>query len=218
MAYGLHWEWRAFGSLTPRFAQTYLELPVHYQSHQVTDDYLWIPGLEVNAKFRTGAEDGLKFKRIKKKEAEFEVWLEDEDELFEFPLEREAWHTLCSMLKEVDIPLPDYPSSPPSRRYTSFLLEESGCKIVTVTKERETRVLEINGHHVLVEWAVITAPQACISIGLETWSGNPDTDLSGRSALQTIKQAISELELEHEPLRAMNYLEAVKLWAEGSKI
>ncbi|MFH5832405.1 hypothetical protein ACG2F4_08415 [Halalkalibaculum sp. DA3122] len=217
MAYGMHWEWRGFGSISSRFARSFLLLPDFYDTHQITDHYLWIPGMEVNAKFRKGIESGLKFKRLKQKKGDFEIWLEDEDELYEFPLEKEAWESLGRLLGGVDIRIPAYPDLPPDRETTAQMLQEAGCKIVTMKKQRETRKLEMTEGTVLVEWTAIMEPQSVNSIGLETWS-DQDTDMANGQALQLIKQAHATLDLPQESMQPMNYLDAVKQWAEENKI
>ncbi|MDR8392608.1 hypothetical protein NC796_15740 [Aliifodinibius sp. S!AR15-10] len=218
MAYGEHWEWRGFGGISPRFAKAYLLLPGFYDTHTVVDRYVWIPGLDVNAKFRKGEESGFKFKRLKQQQGNFEVWLEDEDELYEFPLEPEAWGALGQMLQDVDIELPSYPATPPDREDTARILEDVGCKIISVTKERETRKLENTDGTVLVEWASIKSPQPCTSIGLETYSDESDVDLSNEQSLHLIKEALDYLDIQNQPLLPMNYLDAVKQWARENKI
>lgn len=218
MAYGKHWEWRAFGGISPRFAKTYLILPIHFSTQTITDEYIWIPGLDVNAKFRQGDEEGLKFKYPEQQEDHFEVWMEDEEHLFEFPLKSEAWSFLRSMFEDTDISLPAYPSTPPDRNTTAELLEEAGCKILSVTKERETRLLEMETGTILVEWTSITEPQPCASVGLETWSASGNKDLASEQSLKAISEAVPKLNLNTEPLRPMNYLEAVTQWVKGNKI
>lgn len=218
MAYGMHWEWRGFGSISSRFARSFLLLPDFYDTHDVIDHYVWIPGLEVNAKFRKGMESGLKIKRLKQKDGDFEVWLEDEDELFEFPLEPEAWESLAELLATVNISIPDYPSTPPDRETTSTILENAGCEMLTVKKQRETRILEKTEGSVLIEWTAIQSPQALNSIGLETWSDREDADMTDAQSLDLIKEAFALLNINEESLQPMNYLDAVKCWANDNKI
>ncbi|MDZ7693581.1 MAG: hypothetical protein U5K69_21095 [Balneolaceae bacterium] len=177
-----------------------------------------IPGLEINAKLRKGAEGGLKFKHQEQKKGPFEIWIEDEEEIYEFPLDGEAWKSLNTMFKNTDINLPQYPATPLDRETTVSLLEEAGCKILSATKQRETRILEMKNGTVLVEWAIISSPQRCVSIGLETWSQSETANLANDDALNTLKEALRKLNLDAEPLTPMNYLDAVKEWVKGSKI
>ncbi|MCK4472721.1 MAG: hypothetical protein KAW49_13155, partial [Anaerolineae bacterium] len=72
---------------------------------------------------------------------------------------------------------------------------------------------------VKVEWACISSPQAIISIGLETWDEDPEGQgLPDEQAKEDILAAIKELGLNNEPLSAMNYVDAVAVWASGGKI
>ncbi len=218
MPYGDHWEWRGFGTITSGFAKRFFLLPAFYEKQFIIDEYLWIPGMGVNVKFRKGAESGLKFKRLKKTDGDFEVWLEDEDELFEFPLNSEAWNALSDMLANVDISLPPHPTPTPDRETTSEILQDLGCKIITVEKERETRKLEKSEGAILLEWATVKKPQHCTSVGLETWAENPEADLTDERALHLLEDTLSTLKIDEEPLRPMNYLDAIKTWAEENKI
>jgi len=213
MPVGIHWEWRAFGSVSPQFIQKFSSLPVFFEPHTVKDEYLWIPGLEVNAKFRTGAEGGLKFKRLKQKENQLEKWEENPAEIFDFPLEPQAWNTLSRSLQPAGITLPDYPAEPPGRAELKKILEDAGCSIITVRKERETR--RWNG--VLIEKALITEPQKVVSIGLENLP-EENAPLTDDEAKNTIISAIKYFHLADEALRVMNYMEAVKIWGEGKRI
>jgi len=218
MALGTHWEWRGFGAVTPRFAQCFNQLSIHTEFHVVEDDYLWIPGLDVNAKFREGVEDGLKFKRKQQKEDSFEVWSEDPDELFEFPIQAPGWSMLREDLREAGLTLPGYPGSPQSRGETTEFLLDVGCKIVRVDKQRITARWEQGHDDILIEWAVITEPQRCISIGLENWAEDETEDLTTERALDSLRLARRKLDLEQEPLEPMNYLDAIKRWLDGACI
>lgn len=218
MAYGEHWEWRGFGGVSSRFARAYTALELKYDLHKVEDLYLRIPGMRVNAKFREGIEDGLKFKYMLKKEENLEIWREDEEDLFDFPLGPDAWTKLGKMLKEVNIRLPDYPPAAPGREATIKLLGLSGCRIVKLVKEREMRIWTKGDNQVLVEWTVIKEPQQLISIGLESWSEKPDRNLADNRSKEVIKNALRDLSLEEEALIPMNYLDAVDTWSSGSKL
>lgn len=213
MPTGIHWEWRAFGEVSPRFTQKFSSLPVFFEPHTVKDEYLWIPGLEVNAKFRTGAEGGLKFKRLKQKENELEKWEENPAEIFDFPLEPQAWKTLSGSLQPAGITLPAYPAKPPGRAELKKILEDAGCAIITVMKERETR----RWNDVLVEKAVITEPQRVISVGLENLP-EEHASLTDEEAQNAILSAIEYFHLADETLAVMNYMEAVRIWGEGRRI
>lgn len=213
MAEGLHWEWRGFGGVSAHFVKQYCGLSHLFDSQTVEDLYLWIPGLEVNAKFRTGAEGGLKFKRIRKKEGEFEKWFENPEELFDFPLDKRAWKTLSDMLLTVNLHLPENPDGEISRQRAEKLLTDAGCKTVLVKKSREARSWGAPNGLIKTEWACISAPQPLISIGLENFTDESSEELSDESAREDLTAAIEFFDLKCEPLQAMNYIEAVEKWA-----
>lgn len=218
MAYGTHWEWRGFGGVSSRFADRFTQLRSHIHPHEVEDVYIWVPGLEVNIKFREGTEEGLKFKYPIKTEHHFELWKEDEQDLFGFPLTRDAWKQLSGVLERAGVKLPDYPSEAPTSDQLLTFLTDMGCTYMRVHKQRESRLWETDDAKVLVEWTSISEPQYCISIGLETWSDDPDADVTGQQALAQLQSAANKLRLEKEPLRLLSYLDAVKLWCNGNKI
>jgi len=219
MAFGLHWEWRSFGSVSSVFANRYCTLQASFSPQTIEDFYLWVPKLDVNAKFREGAEGGLKFKRIKNQDGPLEQWHEDRGELFDFPLDQKAWDTLSKVLATVNIHLPSYPLTPPNRDATLEYLKKVGCPTITVKKLREAKLWQGLKGKVKVEWACISSPQACISIGLETWEEESQkADLNDELAKADIHAAIKELQLDKEPLRVMNYIQAVEIWASGEKI
>ena len=218
MAHGLHWEWRGFGVVSSKFVKKYCNLPLLFDAQTVEDLYLWIPGLEVNAKFRTGAEGGLKFKRIRDKNGTLEKWFENPDELFDFPLNNQAWKTLSEMLKKVNLQLPETPEVEISRQRATKLLMEAGCKTILVKKNREAKSWPAPNGVVKVEWACISAPQSLISIGLENGSVEEAEELSDESAREDLDAAIKFFELKSEPLQPMNYIKAVESWATETPI
>ena len=214
----LHWEWRGFGGVTSKFIEHFCSLPTLFEPERVDDLYFWIPDLYINTKFRTGAEDGLKFKRLKQKEGNFEKWMENSDEIFDFPLDPDAWNTLRSTLQDANLELPEYPAEKLNRETTLTYLKEAGCKPVIVKKHRKSCLLQVSGGQVKIEWACISKPQSLISIGLENWTDFDSEPSSEAAEIQDLNEAIDKLELDREPLNIMNYLDAVKLWAEGRKI
>jgi hypothetical protein len=222
MALDLHWEWRCFGAPSSAFAQRYCSLEGEkYESQTIKDTYLWVPRLDVNAKFREGAEDGLKFKRIKKQDGAIEQWYEKPAEIFNFPLERNAWDSLSLILSSVNIHLSSYPSMPPSRDVTLELLRKAGCKDIVVKKTRESKVWQTPSmRKVKIEWACISSPQACTSIGIEScYKDQSSTTRNDDPAKADILTAIKELLLDREQVKvAMNYIQAVEIWASGKNV
>src|SRR5690242_11666093 len=98
-----HWEWRGFGTVSPPFLERFENLPAPFGRlrQRVVDEYLCIPGVEVNLKFRQGTtwQDGLKFKRFQRRSGELEKWTESMEEIFPFPLSDRAWALLLAELK-----------------------------------------------------------------------------------------------------------------------
>ena len=218
MAYGSHWEWRGFGSVSSRFAEYYYQLEVVYDRHKMEDCYLYVPGLEANIKLRSGAENGLKFKWLNKTENNFEVWTENEDELFNFPLNNAGRDTLLNILERTALDIPKFPNNQLNREAILHWLRKAGITFVEVSKERESRKWVSDGGIVLVEWTKISKPQNIISIGLENYSSAENELMTKKKHKELLKNAIGELELTKEAMQPMNYMEAVKIWAHGNKI
>lgn len=215
MTEGLHWEWRGFGTVTGRFVKSYCDLPILFEQQEVEDLYLWIPGLEVNAKFRTGAEGGLKLKRIRDRDGCFEKWHEDPGEIFDFPLNPRAWKSLSDVLKTANLHLPDSPDEEITRERAVKLLTESGCKTLLVKKTREAKKWQAPNGFVKLEWASVSGPQPVVSIGLENWyDEDAPAELSDESAKKDLSSAVDFFELNREPLKIMNYMKAVELWSD----
>lgn len=218
MALGSHWEWRGFGNISNRFSQLYHELPLLFKTQVVEDSYLWIPGLSVNAKLRSGADGDLKFKRLKERDGELEKWFEKPEEIFDFPLSINAWTTLSEVLKTVNIKLSDWTSELQGRDEILDMLKKKGCRIVSMIKQREARLLTTKHTDIKVEWASVSGPQQLISIALESGFENPDKSLSDEEAKKGLLTAIQELELQTEALQVMSYLKAIEKWAKGEKL
>lgn len=96
MAYGAHWEWRGFGGVNGTFADRFSNLEKIIDEHRQSDFYVYVQRLNTNLKVRQGEENELKFKRPDIFAGNFEMWSEQEDELFDFPLSKEG----RSMLKK----------------------------------------------------------------------------------------------------------------------
>lgn len=218
MSNELHWEWRGFGGVSGRFIKQFCDLPLIFDSEIIEDFYLIIPDLYINTKFRKGAEGGLKFKRLKKRDGNFEKWLEDTDELFYFPLGKSAWKTIRNTLQRVGRDLPEYPEERLDSETSLRYLMAAGCKPLKVKKCRESRLLIVSNGQVKVEWACISNPQSFISIGIENWSDSARDIRNDVAKKNDLSEAIKTLNLDQEPLKILNYLDAVKIWADGNKI
>lgn len=216
MALGLHWEWRGFGSVSGAFAQRYSKLEPFLEPQSIEDTYLWIPGISVNAKFRNGLEGSLKLKRLKCKDRSLEQWFENPLELFNFPLDAKSWNALQTVLAEAGLEIPDDPLPAPNRYSVLRYLQKIGCRTVKVSKRRESKIWQGSSGNIKVEWASISAPQACLSIGLETVESNLAAgSFSDDRQKEHLYRAIKELGLGKEPLKVMNYMDVVNIWAQG---
>lgn len=216
MALGIHWEWRGFGAVSSSFARRYSALATALDSQTVTDCYVWAPGLAVNIKTREGVGGDLKFKRLEDKKGELEKWREDPAEIFNFPLPRSSWMLLAETLATVGLQLEVYPPEAPDRATALAAVRRAGCRLVRVEKQRSAQLWAGPNGHVQWEWARIARPQPILSIGLE--NAEDGADVGDAEARIDLEAAIAALELQEEPLRIMNYLDAVAIWSEGACI
>ena len=221
MTTGIHWEWRGFGAVSSVFSRCFGTLESLFCPQDVEDVYLWVPGLEVNIKMRDIPEEPFKFKRlqVKDKNTGLEQWAESPEDIFRFPLDEAGWDALAKTLAKVDVTLGPYPSGVADAERTLAWLKKAGVRVVTVNKRREGRLWRGAHGPVKVEWACIRSPQATISIGLETWDEDPHGEgLPDEQAKEDILAALEALGLNKEPLKAMNYVDAVAVWALGGKL
>ena len=219
MAIGIHWEWRGFGAVSSGFAHRFGKLASLFDPQDVEDVYLWTPGLKPNVKGRNLPEEPFKIKRLLDADGDLEQWAEDDEEIFEFPLNEAGWDALVEEFAKVDVTLGSYRSEEADREMILAQVNKAGVNLVCVNKLRESRLWQGPNGKVKVEWACISSPQAIISIGLETWGEDPEGQgLPDEQAKEDIWAAIKELGLGNEPLRVMNYVDAVAVWASGGKI
>jgi hypothetical protein len=170
MAFGTHWEWRAFGSVP---LSTVLHVVNRCDKHfgpedsgnQHTDEYLWAPGCDVNVKLR---DKELKFKRLlEKTEDGCELWTEEEDEMFPFPLADAALDFIRSHMKvalpervdEIRGSLEDF-----KRFLPSF---DPPVRIIPVKKYRIEYDCVVDDATLIVELAEVMEPVSIWSIGIE---------------------------------------------------
>jgi hypothetical protein len=219
MAFGVHWEWRGFGSVSDAFFERYGVLAYEFGPWMIEDIYIWTSGLEVNLKIREGVEGGLKIKRPFGRDGRFERWVERPEDLYTLPLERKGWEVLAAELAGAGLVLGPYPEEAPGHDQLLFLLERAGCQSVLVVKERGGRWWQGPNGRVLVEWSAIEKPQALLSVSLES------EDLSGEEGGETDEEAKADLQaaieafhLDHERLIPMNYMDALAHWINGRQI
>jgi hypothetical protein len=219
MAMGIHWEWRGFGIVSSEFAFRYSALAPQFPRQTVEDVYLWAPKLAVNVKVRDLPAEPFKFKRLQNRDGHLEQWAENPEDIYRFPLDRAGWEALAGTLATAGLALGAYPAGPVDAGMILAELERLGARTITVHKQRASRLWQGPNGQVKVEWACILSPQPVITIGLETWetdAGGPG--LSDEAAKVDIRAAIQALGLHDEPLKAMNYVEAVAVWASGGRI
>lgn len=221
MALGRHWEWRGFGTISPdlraRWSVLDYALPDR-QWHDVVDHYLWVPGYGVNAKMRSGPPIGdcLKFKRLRARWNELQLWHEDPEDIHRFPL---PWSRLAAFADELHIKLPSPPQEQIGFDETLAVLQEATppVQVIEVRKHRLARLWRHAGMEVLIEIAEISRPEVISSLCLEStleltqWSG-PDQMAAARDS---VRDSVAGMSVEAEKLQVLNYIDALTVWADG---
>ncbi len=220
MAKGLHWEWRGFGNVAPDFLSFFRNLPLAYPNlpewGEVIDEYLWIPGCQTNVKFRTGHEDGLKFKRMLKKDGFLELWLEDPDELFPYSkMNADVVRRLATSLGLTFIDRDLHGPWDRNRIVTFLKSANNSVQVVTVEKKRQTRILFKLDSTVNVEFADIMRPQRIHSISLETPDLTNADELDVNRAKVLLQKTLKSLK-PAQGLKPMGYMQAIATWANGN--
>ncbi len=215
MALGTHWEWRGFGALSDAFRRRFKPLEDLFPSQNIVDEYIWVPDLSINLKLRrgTGGQDGLKFKRPGRTSGDLEEWHEDPSEIYDFPLNTEAWESLRREFADVSIILPPFPEKPLDRDLTFDTLSrsDSNIRVVAVTKARVTKLWSGPEGDVRVEVTEISSPKEVTCLGLESSAGEggEPADEVARSALRSARTVLG---INGESLEVMNYLQALNGW------
>jgi len=181
MALGRHWEWRGFGtisaSLRERWSSFDDALP-ELRGYDVVDRYLWVPGYGMNAKMRSGLPIGdcLKFKRLRARWNQLQLWHEDPEDIHVFPLK---WSDLGWLTEELHV-------EPPDNRQDTIDFEKAleifqkttpPVQIIEVHKHRQAHMWNDGKAQVLVEIAELSQPEVISSLCLEStleltqWSG-----------------------------------------------
>ena len=175
MAYGEHWEWRGFGNLSSAIRAQIEQLPLTYPAggKKTVDQYLWVPGCEVNVKIR---DQDLKFKYLLETQAGgFERWRELQTDQHGFPLKPEAVAKLQQGLGTV-LPMDSAGEVKDLQALVAILPRCTPPVIlVTIDKFRTTYTVEATGDKVLVELADIkntsindvTTAQALSTVNIE---------------------------------------------------
>ena len=198
MAWGEHWEWRAFFDVPDDVRHAIEALPRRWgpadTGPDVTDTYLWRPGIRVNAKLRVDSvrPAELKLKRFVRHAPDgAERWLEDPSETFGFPLTEAAWAAVLEATDSTDahsLPPPD-----PETLRAGLPELSPPLTVVTLAKHRLHHLDPTN--NVTVELARVFSPVPIDSVGLEVDFG-PDAEARELAALRS---TIARLHLAQAP-------------------
>ncbi len=220
MPAGLHWEWRGFGLLPDDVRQQIDSLEPQYDAPQpVIDEYLWVPGSEINLKLRSDKGGSLKFKRLREKDKAtgLELWQERKEEDYQFPVPPKA---VAAMGEALGVRLPT-PAGPLGREELLEALRGAGAHVkkVDVDKVRRARFLPTPDGRVIVDVAEISTPERITSIGVEheVDLGESPSAEDLEKARRAVLFAVRTLRLQGA-LQLMNYGDAVKRWATDGKI
>jgi hypothetical protein len=215
MAYGLHWEWRGFGTLTTDVRAQIEKLEAEFDApERVTDEYLWIPGSRINVKFRSKGNGSLKFKRVRVTDSEtgLELWEEKPEEEYAFPISSKAQGELAAALR-LDLHVTAEPMDRTSL-LTALRASRAGVKVVSIQKLRRARKMHVTGGKLTVEIAEIDSPERITTVGIEDdflLNNDSTAEEIGRAKL-AVAGAVGQLRLG-TALRRMNYVEATEQWA-----
>jgi hypothetical protein len=222
MAPGIHWEWRGFGTVSSDLVRRFCRLETPFSEPQkLRDNYLWVPGLRTNIKFRPlYPAEPFKIKRPLGEKNGLEKWAENEEDIFRFPLDKQSWDTLAeALLATINVSLGEFSSEKPDDETVMGRLIKEGVRIITVDKIRSSSIWKAPNRQVKVEWSNISSPQHILSIALENWYVTPDQEsLPDDEAQEDLLAAIAALGLKDEPLEAMNYVQALEVWAVSLKL
>ena len=224
MALGRHWEWRGFGTvskeLQDRINRLTVVSPVS-EWQDVADCYLWVPGCEVNVKFRSAVTGGeiLKFKRVHDRHHDIELWCEDPEEIFYFPLDEAA---MAQLARELHVKLPRTGRQRIDRDAAMGILSRARppIQVIEVHKRRRTRLWKHPEANVLIELVDITQPERISCVGFESTIAQ----LAGaneellQAARTSIERALEAFEIEGAGLQPMSYFGALNIWGEGKKL
>ena len=204
MAFGQHWEWRGFGRISADLRARLETLdPLFASDRALIDAYLWSPNCAVNVKLRLG---DLKFKRLIAVEDDLECWLEDEGEIYPFPLDADV---VTKLERALAVTLPENQKTPVGRNELAALLQNAHppAQIFLVEKQRRLRTLPLAGAEpAIVELTEIVRPERITTVAVE------HIEKGG------VRQALAALNLPGGELRQQNYLQALSVWAKDEQL
>ena len=204
MAFGQHWEWRGFGRIRADLRARIEALdPLFASGRTLIDAYLWSPNCAVNVKLRLG---DLKFKRLIAVEDDLECWLEDESEIYPFPLDADV---VAKLGRALAITLPENQKTPVGRSELTALLQNAHppAQIMLVEKQRRLRTLSLAGtEQAIVELTEIVRPERITTVAVE------------HAEIEVVRRALAALNLPDGGLSPSNYLQALFIWAKGGQL
>ncbi len=218
MAVGTHWEWRAFGPIPLALLLNVIgKLNKHFgpddTGNQHTDEYLWTPGSDVNVKLR---DDKLKFKRLLDTDDGCELWTEEEDETFPFPLTDAA---LDFISRHMSVGLPDEIAT--ARNSLADFRQSLASftppiRVVPVNKHRIQYDAVVGEATLIIELAEVIEPVSTWSVAIEgedllaSSSSRIDPETSAAS-LARIAQVREQLNLPGT-MAVKGYLDMLADW------
>lgn len=216
MPYGIHWEWRGFGTLEPGVEERIRRLPLAYPTaRSVTDHYIWAPGLTTNIKLRSWSSGtSLKFKRLLRNDAQLgvQLWMELEEEDYQFPIAPAAIANLQDELK-VELGMT-------AVRWTDETLltrlRAAGAQLVRISKLRWLFRWQTDARLAFVDLAELSCPVRTFTVGVEDALGITDAHDARQTgeARDLVLEAKESLGLP-DGLTRLSYLEAVASWQEN---
>jgi len=215
MAYGLHWEWRGFGTLDDAVLDRLSDLGFPSGVQEIVDRYIWTPHIRVNLKVRSWSGGrSLKLKRPVDLDPEsgLELWTEHPDDDHQLPLTPE---TATSILTELGFPA-DFSIATVEENNLVESIQRAvpETRVVTVRKQRARTVTRVGTTMVQVERAEILEPQLIASIGIEDVSELAHD--SPTSTLDDARHAVRDMRDRLAPQwKTCSYLCAVGTWARG---
>jgi hypothetical protein len=221
MTAGLHWEWRGFGEVGNAQRDRIKELkPKFATADEVTDDYLWLPGVAINVKLRKWKDgESLKLKRMNREDQteRVQLWEERPDEEFRFPIPPTGIEALGHALQASL----SVGSAVNSREELLGLLRASvtNVQMITVTKVRRQYLGEPTAERVFLELADISTPERTSSIGIE--EGFMLTESSSESEIDKARDAVLSLRNQlgiPSSFQVASYLEMLDRWAKRPSI
>jgi len=229
MARGTHWEWRGFGRVSNRFLEAFVRCPLGFEHappwDHARDEYYWFRASPIYVRLRTGGTPlGLKLKRFVARDRDLELWFEDPNDLH--PLGRLDHGVLNEIAATLGVRHGGVPAGPLTSDQVARVFRTSSppASVLTVSKTRQIRRA---GRGIQIEFSKITRVTAngwrtaidrpLFSIAVRNSSdlthATPDAVDAAREETLAV---LAALNLAAEPLRPMNYLEAIETWTSGA--